>query len=104
MIPEEPKPAEVKEFLEDLTFTDDVVDAGELPPTDAPVKVVRSMRLPFEIDLELKVAAEARGLKPGELARELVESGLAQLRSEDRQVSLADVMRTIARMRPSSAA
>jgi hypothetical protein len=101
---QEPKPAEVQALMEDLTFTDETVPAGELPPADAPVKVVRSMRLPFEIDEELKAAAAAGGLKPGEFARELVESGLAQMRSEDRQVSLADVLRTLARMRPTSAA
>ena len=104
MMRDEPTPAEVQAFMEGLTFTDEPVPDTELPPTDAPSKVVRSMRLSSAIDEELKSAAAARGMKPGEFARELVEAGLAQLRADDRQVSLADVLRTLARMRPSSAA
>lgn len=49
----------------------------QLPPRDAPVTVVRPVRLPFETDTMIKALAQARGVNQSDLIREWVMAGLA---------------------------
>lgn len=76
-----PGEAELLTAAEHLTY----VDTGEteaellakLPPADAPVTVVRPVRLPFELDALVKALAEARGVSMSTLIREWIAAGIA---------------------------
>ncbi len=48
-----------------------------LPPSGAPVSVLRNVRLPYEVDSALKATAQARGTSVSELIREAVNALLA---------------------------
>lgn len=65
---------------EDLTYDTSETEAellAKLPPPDAPVTVVRPVRLPFEMDILVKALAEARGVSMSTLIREWVAAGIA---------------------------
>ena len=66
---------EFEPFMEGLQFT---AEPAELPPPpgDA-VMVVRSVRLPVDLDLRLTAAAQARGVLTSTLLREWIELELA---------------------------
>lgn len=49
----------------------------ELPPSNAPVTVVRPVRLPFELDALVRALADARGVSMSTLIREWIAAGLA---------------------------
>ena len=49
----------------------------ELPPTDAPISVVRPVRLPYELDALVKALAGARGVSMSTLIRDWIAAGLA---------------------------
>ena len=87
-----------------LTFTDAPVD--DLPPAAGPddVKVVRSYRLPVDLDQWINETAAAKGIKPSTLVRDLLELGRAAYQDADRAVSLADVLRALASVRSKDAA
>ena len=55
------------------------VDESVLPPSGSPMMVVRSVRLPFEVDERLHAIASGRGLRPSELVRQFVESAIEAL-------------------------
>lgn len=79
-------------------------EAGEvdLPPrelAEQPSMVVRSLRLPLELDQRIKAAAAARGLTFGALLREWAEFQLAELEN-DQPISRADALRALAALRP----
>ena len=78
-------------------------DAGgdEVPPR-APV-MVRSLRLPFELDRRLKSAAKHRGVPTSTLVREWIELELTAL-EDDQPISRADALRALAALRPMGAA
>lgn len=72
--------AEVAEWLKSTDFTG-LPESSEpvvLPPPDAPVTVVRPVRLPFEIDAAVKALAAQRGVTMSSLIRDWVMTGLAQ--------------------------
>ena len=48
-----------------------------LPPPGAPVSVMRNVRVPYEVDVALKAAAEAREISVSALIREAVNALLA---------------------------
>ena len=48
-----------------------------LPPAGAPVSVMRNVRVPYEVDVALKAAADARGISVSALIREAVNALLA---------------------------
>jgi len=51
---------------------------ASLPPPDAPVSVVRPIRLPVEIDSTVKALAGARGVSMSALIRQWIEAGIAE--------------------------
>ena len=75
----------------------------EVPPRDAPVMIVRSLRLPFELDQRLKAAAQRRGVPTSTLVREWIELELTAL-EDDQPISRADALRALASLRPMGAA
>lgn len=48
-----------------------------LPAPGTPVSVLRNLRLPYEVDVALKAAAQARGITVSELIRESINAMLA---------------------------
>ncbi len=48
-----------------------------LPPPGTPVSVMRNVRVPYEVDLALKAAADTRGISVSELIREAINALLA---------------------------
>jgi predicted DNA-binding protein len=88
---------DVAGFIDSLEFQGDVSE-GELPPPGAPVMVVRSLRLPVELDARVKAAAEQRGVPTSTLIREWIEQELTAL-DHDEPISRADALRALAGVR-----
>jgi predicted DNA-binding protein len=83
--------------MDGLRFSE---EAAELPPTPGDtVMVVRSLRLPQELDRRLKAVAEARRVPMSTLLREWIELELAAL-EDDQPISRADALRALANLRP----
>jgi predicted DNA-binding protein len=61
--------------------------------------VVRSLRLPLDLDLRIKAVARARGVPASTLVREWVELGLTAT-EDDAPISRADALRALAGLRP----
>ena len=98
-----PKRSEdIQAFMESLEFGDDAAE-DEVPPRDAPVMVVRSLRLPFELDQRLKAAARRRGVATSTLVRQWIQLELTAL-DDDQPISRADALRALATLRPMGAA
>jgi predicted DNA-binding protein len=93
---------EIRDFMESLEF-DGEATQDEVPPRDMPVMVVRSLRLPFELDQKLKAAAQRRGVRTSTLIREWIELELTAL-EDDQPISRADALRALATLRPMGAA
>lgn len=49
----------------------------QLPPPGAPVSVMRNLRLPYEVDVAVKAAAQARSITVSELICEAINALLA---------------------------
>ena len=95
------RPEDIRAFMESWSSTDAAED--EVPPRGAPVMVVRSLRLPFELDQRLKAAAKRRGVPTSTLVREWIELELTAL-EDDQPISRADALRALAALRPMGAA
>src|SRR5256885_357206 len=52
-------------------------EPDDLPPQDAPVTVVRPVRLPYELDALVRALADARGVSMSSLIRDWIAAGLA---------------------------
>lgn len=88
---------DVQPFMDGLQFSE---ETAELPPPPGDtVMVVRSLRLPLELDRRLKTAAEARGIPMSTLVREWIELELTAL-EQDQPISRADALRALAALRP----
>jgi hypothetical protein len=61
----------------DLSGLPESTEPVAVPPADAPVTVVRPVRLPFELDALVKALAEARGVSMSSLIRDWITAGLA---------------------------
>lgn len=91
------RPEDVRPFMDGLTFSE---ESAELPPAPTePVMVVRSLRLPVDLDQRLKRAARSRGVPMSTLVREWIELELAALEN-DQPISRADALRALAALRP----
>jgi hypothetical protein len=55
---------------------DDATSVPELPPANAPVMVVRPVRLPYDVDAAVKDLAVRQGATPSALIRGWVEAAL----------------------------
>jgi predicted DNA-binding protein len=95
------KTEDVQPLMDGLQFS---TAPAELPPRPGDtVMVVRSLRLPVELDKRLKAAAEARGVPMSTLVREWIELELTAL-EHDQPISRADALRALAALRPLGAA
>ncbi|CAA9287172.1 MAG: hypothetical protein AVDCRST_MAG41-4084 [uncultured Corynebacteriales bacterium] len=61
--------------------------------------VVRSLRLPLQLDRRLRAVAERRGIPASTLVRQWVEAELVAL-EDDQLISRADAARALAAVRP----
>jgi len=91
------RPEELGPFMDGLRFSDEPVQPP--PRADDAVMVVRSLRLPLEMDKRLKAAAVARGVPMSTLVREWIELELTAL-EQDQPISRADALRALAALRP----
>jgi predicted DNA-binding protein len=96
------RPEDIRDFMESLEFDGEAAE-DEVPPRDAPVMVVRSLRLPSELDQRLKAVARRRGVPTSTLVREWIELELTAL-EDDQPISRADALRALAALRPMGAA
>jgi predicted DNA-binding protein len=96
------RPEDIRAFMESLEFDGDAAE-DEVPPRGAPVMVVRSLRLPFELDQRLKAAAKRRGVPTSTLVREWIALEPTAL-EDDQPISRADALRALAALRPMGAA
>lgn len=62
----------------DLTGLPESAAPIAIPPPDAPVTVVRPVRLPYEMDAMVKALAQARGVPMSALIRDWIAAGLAE--------------------------
>jgi len=71
--------AKVGEWLAttDLSGLPEPSEPVDLPPQDAPVTVVRPVRLPYELDALVRALADARGVSMSSLIRDWIAAGLA---------------------------
>ena len=93
--------------LDDLVFSDEAPGPDDVPPRLQPgeeVMVVRSYRIPVELDAWLREQAEARRVTRSDLVRDLIELGRIALTGTDRSISLADAIRALTNVRPLDAA
>ena len=96
------RPEDIRDFMESLEFDGDAPE-DEVPPRDAPIMVVRSLRLPSGLDQRLKAVAQRRGVPTSTLVREWIELELTAL-EDDQPISRADALRALAALRPIGAA
>ncbi|ONM47928.1 ribbon-helix-helix protein, CopG family [Nocardia donostiensis] len=90
-----PQTAEAAEaFLNSLTFDDDA-PVPELPGPQAPVTVLRTVRIPFEMDQRIRQEADARGVSMSDLIRDWLAIELAALDDDDAPISRADARRAL---------
>jgi predicted DNA-binding protein len=69
------------------------------PPPDGESMVVRSLRLPLELEQRVKAAASVRKVPVSVLLREWIEQSLTAL-EDDQPISRADALRAVAALRP----
>jgi len=86
--------------IDALSLVDDLFDP---PPSRRPsaeqrgeAKVVRSYRIPTELDQWLTAQARERGVSNSDLVRDLLELGRSTVEGSDRTISLADAIRALA--------
>ena len=100
--PEDMPPEQVSRMLDRLTAVpstpeDEAVLSAALPPPgipDAPLNVVRSIRLPEDLNGRLEAAAEAENIPTSVFIRRAIESALAG-RVRTNLVNLEDVYRAL---------
>jgi predicted DNA-binding protein len=99
-------PDEVEAFMHDLTFESPTTREQEegllatLPPAGAEVMVVRSLRLPIELDEAVVSAAHAAGVPKTAWIRQAIEMALALQAEEDQPISRAEALRALTLLRP----
>jgi hypothetical protein len=99
-------PDEVTAFMNDLTFgpapTPDQEAAllASLPPAGSEVMVVRSLRLPLDVDQAVAAAAQAAGVPKTAWIRQAIEVALALQAEEDQPISRAEALRALTLLRP----
>ncbi|WP_378730843.1 ribbon-helix-helix protein, CopG family [Nocardia brasiliensis] len=95
-------PRGVDELMDSLVFDDAPVPEADVPPPLTPgedIMVVRSLRIPLDMDQAIKAEAQARGISMSELIRDWLAIELAAL-ADDQPISRADALRALAGVRP----
>jgi len=99
-------PDEARELMERLTFApppssdDEAALLAELPPAGSEVMVVRSLRLPLDLDDAVAAAATRAEVPKSTWIRQAIEMALAVQSDEDQPISRADALRALTLLRP----
>ena len=97
---------DVAELMNNLTFDPPPTpqQAAELlaslPPEGTPVMVVRSLRLPMDVDDAVAAAAKADGVTKTAWIRQAIEMALSLQTGDDQPISRADALRALTLLRP----
>jgi predicted DNA-binding protein len=96
----------VTAFMDGLAFDaapdpqDEAALLDSLPPAGSTVMVVRSLRLPLELDEAAAVAAKAAGIPKTSWIRQAIEMALAVQAEDDQPISRAEALRALTLLRP----
>jgi predicted DNA-binding protein len=98
-------PSEVAAFMDGLTFEPSPAEEEDallesLPPTGSDVMVVRSLRLPLELDQAVVAAAKAADIAKTTWIRQAIEMALAVQAEDDQPISRAEALRALTLLRP----
>ena len=99
-------PEEVAAFMDGLIFEpaptvqDEAALIDSLPPAGSDVMVVRSLRLPLELDLAVAAAAKAGEIPKTTWIRQAIEIALAVQAEDDQPISRAEALRALTLLRP----
>ena len=97
-------PEEVAAFMDGLAFEpaekDEAALLKELPPAGSAVMVVRSLRLPLELDQAVVDAAKAAEIPKTAWIRQAIEMALAVQADDDQPISRAEALRALTLLRP----
>ena len=97
---------EVGGFMDNLVFDAPATPAAEqallasLPPAGSAVMVVRSLRLPIELDEAVAEAARTTGIPKTTWIRQAIETSLVLQAEEDQPISRAEALRALTMLRP----
>jgi hypothetical protein len=100
------KTEDVAAFMDGLTFEPASAAEGEaalieaLPPAGSDVMVVRSLRLPLELDQAVAAAARAAEMPKTTWIRQAIEMALAVQADDDQPISRAEALRALTLLRP----
>jgi len=99
-------PDELRAFMDGLTFEspptaeDEAALLATLPPPGSEVMVVRSLRLPIELDEAVAAAAKVAEVPKSTWIRQAIETALTLQSEEDQPISRADALRALTLLRP----
>jgi predicted DNA-binding protein len=97
---------ELNAFMQNLTFEappspeQEAKLLASLPPAGSEVMVVRSLRLPLEVDEAVAAAAKDAGVAKTAWIRQAIEMALALQDKEDQPISRAEALRALTLLRP----
>ena len=100
------KAEDVAAFMDGLTFEPASAAEAEaalieaLPPAGSDVMVVRSLRLPLELDQAVAAAARAAQMPKTTWIRQAIEMALAVQAEDDQPISRAEALRALTLLRP----
>ena len=99
-------PEDLTAFMDGLTFDpapdpqDEAALLDSLPPAGSAVMVVRSLRLPLELDQAVASAAKAAEIPKTTWIRQAIEMALAVQAEDDQPISRAEALRALTLLRP----
>ena len=99
-------PEDVAAFMDGLTFEpapaaqDEAALLDSLPPAGSEVMIVRSLRLPLELDQAVATAAKAAAIPKTTWIRQAIEMALAVQAEDDQPISRAEALRALTLLRP----
>ena len=99
-------PEDLTAFMDALTFEpapatqDEAALLDSLPPAGSAVMVVRSLRLPLELDQAVAAAAKAAEIPKTAWIRQAIEMALAVQAEDDQPISRAEALRALTLLRP----
>jgi hypothetical protein len=99
-------PDDLAAFMDGLTFEpastpqDEAALLDSLPPAGSTVMIVRSLRLPLEIDQAVAAAAKSADIPKTTWIRQAIEMALAVQADDDQPISRAEALRALTLLRP----
>jgi predicted DNA-binding protein len=97
---------EIAAFMDGLAFEpppaprDEQALLNSLPPAGSAVMIVRSLRLPAELDQAVAAAAKAAEVPKTTWIRQAIEMALAVQADDDQPISRAEALRALTVLRP----